>query len=195
MDDSKVVDVSEYSLKMSSGDIVKKCRLCNNVTISLPLEIVHKDGGTLCATCNSTYLPKLHETLHLYLDKYRHHLRKFQTEKGRMFSMVIGLSGTLEDEESFFINIGYDLSRTIDRHDINYLYYAPQDEESFIGRVHYRVRPKVEKAALSNKILTSVHDIYRTAINCLAITDIEYLDFDNEWRLISRDGLLPTEFK
>jgi hypothetical protein len=92
----KVGKMEDYSIRMPAGDIFKICRICGKKTISFPLQIIHKDGKSLCSQCSEKIVPALHEALHFYLDKYRHNLRKLKTEKNQLYTFEFAFSKKIE---------------------------------------------------------------------------------------------------
>jgi len=182
------INESNFSLQICQGAFYRKCHICGNPSFSIPLQIVHMDGSTLCSTHSEEYLHGLHEALHLYLDKYRHNLRKIVTQKGAMYTLVIGFSNESMNTDDFLSEIGTILSMIADKYDLSSFYYFPQSD----GKNIYSLKSKrgdIVKDETEYLMSEFGRNYGAEMINCLLLVDADILDFNEEWQLIGHQIL------
>jgi len=186
---------SKYSIIKPVENFAKKCRICGAITISMPLQILHTDGSSLCSQCSEMHSPVLHDVLHEYLTKYPHYLQALCTQNKQNYSLILSYNQKPADEFNYRCTLGTDLCHLADHHNILSFYYFPQSPSHALAKIKVKDTVKdnapdipAEEMDYINKSFLRVYG--PDVINMFFMIDKSILSFDNEWRFLSPDGRL-----
>lgn len=182
----------DFSLQICDGTFLRKCRICGNPTFLFPLQIVHRDGTTLCKDHVEKHAYNLHAALQLYNNRYRNYLRKITTYTGQVYTLVIGMNGTTHttpEVDLLLSETGTFLSIMSDQYEISSLYCMPQYEKDSIGGIKYKNEHSFHSEDTEYILYKAARFLNPYVINYILMIDSEILDIDNEWKILIRQTM------